>query len=103
MIRQRSLLSAQLLAEARAWAEELTSLEIGGSDDLEDAWTRLERRYGIPVATFFSLRYRKDLKDIWASLHYMLELAVEAERARRARQLSHQDFIEQKKTIVRER
>lgn len=88
MIRQRSLLSAQLLAEARAWAEELTSLEIGSGDDLEDAWRRLERRYGIPTATFFSLRYRKDLKDIWASLHLMLRLAVEAERDRCARRLT---------------
>jgi hypothetical protein len=89
------LLSAQLLAEARAWADELTKMEIEGPFDLEDAWRRLETRYGIPFATFWSLRYRKELKDIWASLHRMLQLAVDAERTRRASQASHHEFIRQ--------
>lgn len=93
-MRNRQLLSAQLLAEARTWADELTSMEIQGPFDLEDAWRRLETRYGIPVATFWSLRYRKELKDIWASLHRMLQLAVESERSRRASQVQHHRFIE---------
>jgi hypothetical protein len=92
-MRNRALISAQMLAEARAWAEELTSLEIQHPRDLEPAWRRLETRYGIPYSTFWSLRYRADLKDIWASLHRMLQLAVEQERSRRAANLSHHQFI----------
>lgn len=92
-MRNRALISAQMLAEARGWAEELTELEIKGPRDLEDAWRRLETRYGIPYSTFWSLRYRADLKDIWASLHRMLQLAVEQERSRRAANLSHHQFI----------
>ncbi len=94
MIRQRALISAQVLAEARAWANELTSLEIEGPGDLEPAWRRLENRYGIPYSTFWSLKYRTELKSIWADLHLMLKLAVEHERSRRAAQLSHHKFVE---------
>lgn len=93
MIRKRSLLSAQLLEQAREWARELTALEMQGPHDLEFAWHRLEARYGIPYATFHSLRYRKDLKDIWVSLYFMLQEAVEQERSRRAAQLSNRQFI----------
>lgn len=93
MFRKRNLISAQLLAEARAWADELTAMEIRGPGDLEPAWRRLEARYGVPYSTFWSLRYRDDLKDIWASLHLMLKLAVEAEHERRASQASHRQFI----------
>lgn len=92
-MRNRALISAQMLAEARGWAEELTEMEITGPRDLEDAWRRLETRYGIPYSTFWSLRYRADLKDIWASLHRMLQLAVEQERSRRAANLQHHEFI----------
>ena len=93
MIRKRSLLSAELLDQAREWAKELTALEMQGPHDLESAWRRLEIRYGIPYATLHSLRYRKDLKDIWASLYILLQQAVEHERSRRAAQLSHRQFI----------
>lgn len=92
-MRNRALISAQMLTEARQWADELTGMEITGPRDLEDAWRRLETRYGIPYSTFWSLRYRADLKDIWASLHRMLQLAVEHERSRRAANLSHHEFI----------
>lgn len=87
-MRNRKLLAAELLAEARAWAKELTAMEIQGPADLEPAWRRLEARYGIAFGTLHSLRYRKDLKDIWASQHAMLRMAVEHERSRRARTLS---------------
>lgn len=93
MLGKRNLISAQLLEEAKEWAKELTAMEIRGPGDLEAAWHRLETRYGIPYSTFWSLRYREDLKDIWASLHRMLEMAVEHERSRRAAQLSHRQFI----------
>ncbi|WP_225121970.1 hypothetical protein [Bradyrhizobium sp. BRP22] len=93
-MRKRNLISAQMVAEARGWAEELTALEIRGPGDLEPAWRRLEARYAIPYSTFWSLKYRHDLKDIWASLHRMLELALTAERALRAAQDSHHNFIE---------
>jgi hypothetical protein len=91
---KRNLIAAQVLAEARGWAEELTALEVQGPGDLEPAWRRLEGRYGIPYSTFWSLKYRPELKSIWADLHVMLKLAVEHERSRRAAQLSHHNFIE---------
>ncbi|HWW46284.1 MAG TPA: hypothetical protein VNZ94_00395 [Xanthobacteraceae bacterium] len=94
-MRNRSLISAQILAEAKTWAEELTAMEIRGPNDLEDAWRRLEHRYGIPYSTFWSLKYRKGLKDIWASLHFMLRVAIDAERATRARQFTHQEAIQE--------
>ena len=80
---KRNLISAQVLAEARAHADELTAMEIHGPGDLEAAWRRLESRYGIPYSTFWSLKYRSELKSIWADLHIMLRLAVEHERSRR--------------------
>jgi hypothetical protein len=82
-MRKRKLVADEVVSEARAWAKELTAIEITGPGDLEPAWRRLETRYGIPYSTFWSLRYQKDLKDVWASIHTMLRLAVEAERARR--------------------
>lgn len=91
---KRNLISAQMLAEARAWADELTAMEITGPGDLDPAWRRIETRYGIPYSTLWSLKYRHDLKDIWASLHRMLQLAVEHERSRRVRLASHHTFIE---------
>jgi hypothetical protein len=99
MFRKRNLISAQMLAEARAWASELTAMEIQGPGDLEPAWRRLEARYSIPYSTFWSLRYRDDLKDVWASIYIMLQQAVEQERSRRAAQLSHHQFV--KETITR--
>jgi len=92
-VRKRHLISAQMVAEARAWANELTEREIRGPFDLEGAWRRLEARYGIPVATFWSLRYRRDLKDVWASIHTMLRLAVEAERTTKLNNQQHQQTI----------
>lgn len=91
---KRNLISSQLLEQARDWADELTHLEMRGPGDLEPAWRRLEARYGIPYSTFWSLRYRFDtLKDIWASLHVMLKVALDIERAQRAAQLSQKDHI----------
>lgn len=91
---KRNLISAQVLAEARSCADELTAMEVQGPGDLEPAWRRLEARYAIPYSTFWSLKYRSELKSIWADLHLMLKLAVEHERSRRAAQLSHHKFVE---------
>lgn len=91
---KRNLHSAQVLAEAKAWADELTAMEIQGASDLLPAWRRLEDRYGIPFGVFWSLQYRRGQKDIWASVHLMLRLAVEAERARQLRQLSIKQDID---------
>lgn len=93
MLRKRSLLSAQLLAQSRAWANELTAMEITGPGDLEAAWRRLETRYAIPYSAMWSLRYRPDLKDVWASIYELLRLAVEQERGRRAAQSAHRQEI----------
>lgn len=71
-----ALRAAQMLDEARAWAEELTSLECRGPGDLERTWCTLERRTGVPVSAFWSLRYRFDtLKSIDGPIHSLLREA----------------------------
>jgi hypothetical protein len=83
-MRQRSLRAAQIVKQARDWADELTLLEAKTpAEPLPEIWRRLEVKYGIPASCFWSLRYR-DLKDIWASLADMLREALEIERARAA-------------------
>lgn len=92
-MRKRKLVQDQIVAEAREFARELTAIEIKGPGDLEPAWRRLEARYGIPYSAFWSLRYVKDLKDVWASIHTMLRLAVEAERRTKFNNQHHQQTI----------
>jgi hypothetical protein len=93
---KRSLRAAQMLNEARDWARELTLLEmLHPSEPLEEVWRRLERKTGVPFGTFWSLAWRfNSLKDIWASIHALLEDAIESERARKARKLMHDEEVE---------
>lgn len=91
---KRKLVADQVVSEARAWAKELTALEITGPGDLERAWERLEGRYGIPYSTFWSLRYDKGLKDVWGSIHIMLERALEHERELRSNNKAHRKAVD---------
>jgi len=82
-------MSEVLVDEAAGWARSLTHKEQRGPGDLENAWRRLEARYGVPVSTFWSLRYRRP-KNILASLYFRLRGAYEAECARQVRKLEHE-------------
>jgi len=69
--------------QAAVWARELTRQEARGPGDLSNAWRRLEARYGVPAATFWSLRYRKP-KDILASVYFRLRGRVPTTNAEAA-------------------
>ena len=75
--------------QAASWARELTRREVRGPGDLENAWRRLEARYGVPVNTFWQLRYRRP-KDIVASLYFRLSGAYQAECERQMRRLKYE-------------
>lgn len=77
-----------LVDEAATWARDLTRREARGPGDMENAWRRLEARYGVPWRTFWSLRYRKP-REIGASIYQRLAAAYEAERERQMRLLRH--------------
>jgi hypothetical protein len=73
--------------DAAEWAKRLTHNEARGPGDIENAWRRLEARYGIPWRAFWSLRYRPP-RDIAASVYFALLQAYEAECERQARKLA---------------
>jgi hypothetical protein len=83
---------AALVDEAAAWARELTLREARGPGDRENAWRRLEARYGITFGAFWSLRYRRP-KAILASLYLRLRAAYAAECERQRRKLEHEIAI----------
>lgn len=73
--------------DARKWARDLTANEQRGGD-LESAWRRLERLYGVPRQTFWSLRYRPP-KRIAADLYTRLRLAYLAQCERIVKSAQH--------------
>lgn len=86
---QAAQMSDTAVDQAASWARELTQREARGPGDLNNAWQRLEARYGVPASTFWSLRYRKP-KDILASIYFRLRGAYEAECERQMRKLRHE-------------
>jgi hypothetical protein len=50
---------AAYVDEAADWARRLTQAEARGPGDIENAWRRLETRYGVSFHTWWALRYRK--------------------------------------------
>lgn len=74
---------------AALWAKELTRLEARGPGDLENAWRRLEARYGVPWRSFWSLRYRRP-RDVGSAVYLALKQAYEAEIDRQMRRLNHE-------------
>lgn len=78
--------------QAASWAKRLTQSEARGPGDLENAWHRLEARYGVPWRTFWSLRYRKPA-DVTASIYLRLRVAYEAECERQLMRLTHEIAI----------
>lgn len=91
-LQEKRMNDAAYVDEAAAWARELTRREARGPGDMENAWQRLETRYGVPASAFWALRYRKP-KDILASVYFRILAAYEAECARQMRKLEHEIAI----------
>jgi hypothetical protein len=88
ILQDRKMDGTALVDEAAQWAGELTRREARGPGDMENAWRRLEARYGVPWRTFWSLRYRKP-RELGASIYQRLSAAYNAERERQVRLLRH--------------
>ena len=80
---------AAYVDEAADWARRLTHAEARGPGDIENAWRRLETRYGVSFHTWWALRYRKP-KDIAASVYFRMRAAYEDACERQARSLAHE-------------
>jgi len=88
---------AACVDQAAQWASRLTHAESRGPGDIENAWRRLEARYGVPWRAFWALRYRRP-RDIAASIYLRLQAAYQAECERQMRLLTHE--LEITKAIV---
>lgn len=78
--------------QATEWAKELTRSEARGPGDMENAWRRLEARYGVPWRVFWQLRYRKP-SDMLVTVYARLQLAYAAECERQMRRLEHETRV----------
>jgi hypothetical protein len=78
--------------QAATWAKRLTQTEARGPGDMENAWRRLEARYGVSWRTFWALRYRKP-REITAFLFDQLKAAHAAECERQERLFKHEREI----------
>lgn len=86
-----------LVDQAAGWAKALTQREARGPGDIENAWRRLESRYGIGWRVFWALRYRKPT-FLTASTFSAIYSAYRAECERQMRKL--QNEIETTKAIT---
>jgi hypothetical protein len=84
-----SMPDAVYVDEAARWARFLTQTESRGPGDLENAWSRLERRYGVPVRTFWALRYRRP-KTILVSVYLGMRNAYQNECERQRQRYEHE-------------
>ena len=85
----QTMTDAAYIDRAAEWADWLTRTESRGPGDRENAWGRLERRYGIPPRAFWSLRYRRP-KTLIVSIYFRLQAAYQAECQRQMRKLQHE-------------
>ena len=88
-LREAQMSDAAYVDQAADWARSLTKIEARGPGDIENAWRRLEQKYGVPARAYWALRYRPP-KNIVASIYFGLRAAYEAECARQLRRLQHE-------------
>lgn len=88
-LRDRKMDEAVWVAEASELARRLTLSEARGPGDMENAWRRLEARYGVPWRAFWALRYRTP-GAVTAGILNGLKSAWAAERERQMRRLQHE-------------
>ena len=89
------VMSTAHVEEAAGIAKWLTRREALGPGDMENAWRRLEVRYGLPWRVFWSLRYRPP-RSISSTVYAHLQAAYQAERERQMKLLRHETIITEK-------
>jgi len=89
-------MDAALVDNCADWARRLTQTEARGPGDLENAWHRLEARYGVPWRVFWCLRYRRP-KAVTAAIYARLLAAYEQECERQTRKLRNELEITKRK------
>lgn len=94
-ILRSELMSSVHVEEAAGIAKWLTRREASGPGDMENAWRRLEARYGLPWRMFWALRYRPP-RVIASHLYERLRAAYQAERERQMQNLKHEIVITEK-------
>jgi hypothetical protein len=95
ILRECKMSDAAYVDQAANWAKRLTLGEARGPGDMENAWQRLEARYGVPWRVFWALRYRKP-SSVTAYIYQQLRNAYEAEREAQLRRIEHEKKIEAK-------
>jgi hypothetical protein len=88
-LRESIVTDVTAVDQAASWAKRLTLSEARGPGDMENAWRRLEARYGVPWRSFWSLRYRRP-NEIAASIYLRLQAAYVAECERQMRRHQHE-------------
>lgn len=88
LLRESIVTDTTAVDQAASWAKRLTHSEARGPGDMENAWRRLEHRYGVPWRAFWSLRYRRP-NEIAASIYLRLQAAYVAEGERLIRRIRH--------------
>lgn len=88
-------MSTAHVEEAAEIAKWLTRREAVGPGDMENAWHRLETRYGLPWRLFWSLRYRPP-REIASHYYARIRAAYDAERDRQMKLLRHDIEITEK-------
>jgi hypothetical protein len=89
LLRGETMSDAAYVDQAADWAQRLTHTEARGPGDMENAWRRLEARYGVPWRVFWSLRYRRP-PEIATSIYMRLLAAYQAECERQLGRLEHE-------------
>src|SRR6266849_7164638 len=93
--------------EAQGIAKWLTRREASGPGDMENAWRRLEVRYGLPWRMFWALRYRPP-RIIDSVLFERLRAAYKAVCERQMKKLKNEitltppDHVAEAQALVRE-
>lgn len=81
---------ADAVNKAAKWAEALLArVHHGPGDNIEAAMHRAERKYGIPVQTFWSLRYRPP-KEMGVAAWAFIKSVYDAECGRQEARLRHE-------------
>jgi hypothetical protein len=85
----KQMTDAAYVDQAAGWARALTLREARGPGDTENAWHRLEARYGIAWRILWALRYRRP-QSLTAYTFNLIHSAYVAECERQARKLQHE-------------
>lgn len=88
-------MSTAHVEEAAGIAKWLTQREALGPGDMENAWRRLESRYGLPWRLFWALRYRKP-RAIASHFYERLHDVYRAECDRQMKLLRHETIVTEK-------